>query len=183
MVLRSELKEDVNRIIHDLQTTDYRVPSIVDIAFPVVKKLVPFYLLVCVSGVFVWGYHGPHELLHALVIVFYSLTGSAVITIFSTIFLYYPNFMMTCLSDKVKNNSFLCSKLRFLIDRSVMLVHIVSIIFSLPFVIFIGTGLGFIIPFVIYFVTIMVAFIVVRVSLGGVLISGIIGAFGDIRKK
>lgn len=181
MVLRSELEKDVNNIIRDLQTTDYRIPSISDIALLSMKKLAPFYFFIFISGLFTWGFHGPHELLIAAVVFLYSIAGAAIITLLVVVLLYYPNFMFMCLSDKVKSRSFLCLKLERLIKLNVRFVHIISIIISLPFVIFISTG--FLIPFISYFVMILIASIAIRVSMGGYFTSEIINTLGNFRRK
>lgn len=181
MILKSELDEDIKKIINSLQSRDYYIPTIWMIFSPALKKLQPFYILVFISGVFSWFYHGPHELWSACAILIFSLIGVLVISFISIGVLYYPNLLLLCLDESIKNNSFLCNKLLLQIKRCALFVHVIGSVISIPFILMVNWG--FLVPFGVYFFMILFSYGVIASTMSRYLTSEFISIIGNIKKN
>lgn len=181
MVLRSELDEDVKNIIDSLETKDYHIPTIWMVSSPVLRVLQPFYVLIVVSGIFSWFYHGPHELWSVCVILIFSLVGALLISLISVGILYFPNILLCCIDEDVKRKSFLCVKFNKMTKRCVFIVHLIGVIISIPFILTVNWG--FLAPFGVYFMMILISCNVMGAVMSRYLTSEIISVVGNFRKN
>ena len=180
MVLKSELENDINKLIDDLKTNDYKIPTIKNTASPVFRMLYPLYSLLIGGGLFSWVYHGPHELWSAIVTLAFVVIGSSLITLIIFGLLYYPNTLLLCLSNDVKEKSFLCNKWYHLIKKFSLIVNVICFAVSIPFIAMINWG--FIVPIGAYFTMSLIAAAVISAVMSRYLTPEVINIVSNIRK-
>lgn len=151
MVTRRQLEEDASKLLSSFNNADYEIPSSLGIVKVILKKLVPFYLLL-IGGMLL-----DPVLYHAEWLDYYTsdLIGGGVIsfvlvTVVWIAVFYVNTSMWLCIHQVAKDNSLILNILRQTVKRYLLGIFIINV-FIAVFMLFYGAGwVGFLgVPWVV----------------------------------